>query len=173
MRRIIQVVLTHDLKIADLGDLITSWRDAGLSITVVNENLEIVKIDQPLRTLEHIAIDLQNYHALSIIGDHTVLDTSVESLNLIEAIQNFDEKHFPIAGISTGLIPLARAGVLVGKWASKTEYSSLTRYLNAYGALISEEPVVQSGWIISASSCAHLDKYIQAVASAIENRIGR
>jgi putative intracellular protease/amidase len=67
-----------------------------------------------------------------------------------DVLQCFDVVRKRIAGIGTGCLALAHAGLLVGKPATCESMPEMINDLKLHGGLYLPEPLVITGWIMTA-----------------------
>ncbi|SER29589.1 MULTISPECIES: DJ-1/PfpI family protein [Pseudomonas] len=141
MSRIAAVSTTTSLLPKDMLDIVSFWRQAG------HETCMFSCDDQaPLAHIDPVEFD-----ALAVLGSSDTLCPLGYNELLWDSVQGFDAIKKTVAGIGTGALVLAHAGLLVGKRATCNPTPAVIADLKLHGALYSNESPVVAGWIVTAT----------------------
>ncbi len=170
--KILMVLSPQDYQEDELNVPRDHFESNGYEVTLASKGVETatgmngenVSIDIDIDNL-----DLSDYQAVVFVGGEGIYylklneDSSYTDLAKKAALQNK-----LVGAICLGPWILADAGLLQGKDATAAE----TDYIKSKGAVVSDQPVVQDGNIITASGPSASQEFAEAIVAALEESAG-
>ncbi|RPI29758.1 MAG: DJ-1/PfpI family protein, partial [Chloroflexota bacterium] len=122
---------------------------AGYDSVVVGETIAQMPTDTPMAIIPQKTFDdVPQPDALVVIGGADTLP-ALENTALLDYIRRAGEKAEMVAGVSSGALFLAAAGLLKGRRA--TTHWAYADKLNSMGAIYEQQPWVEDGKFITAA----------------------
>ncbi len=169
--KILMVLSPQDYQEDELNVPRDHFESNGYEVTLASKDVETatgmngenVSVD-----IDIDDVDLSDYQAVVFVGGEGIYylklneDSSYTGLAKKAALQNK-----LIGAICLGPWILAEAGLLQGKDATAAE----TDYIKSKGAVVSDQPVVQDGNIITANGPSASQEFAEAIIAALEESV--
>jgi len=151
MKSIAIVVPSRHVDIQSFIACVESWKEIfNVSIISVSMGAILLNDGHEVMSSNTIAqIDDLSFDGIAVMGGSGSKESLWDNPPLIAKLQCFDKARKLVAGIGTGGMTLAQAGLLVGKKATTLDDINSIADLRSYGAIYDKDDVVAVTWIIT------------------------
>ncbi len=170
---ILMVLSPQDYQEDELNVPRDYFESNGYSVTLASKGVETatgmngenVSVDMDIDE-----VDLSGYQAVVFVGGEGIYYLKLnEDPDYTGLAKKAASQNKLVGAICLGPWILADAGLLQGKEATAAE----TDYIKSKGAVVSDQPVVQDGNIITANGPSASQEFAEAVIAALEGSSGR
>jgi len=169
--QLLVVIAPEKFRDEELFEPLSVFRKEGIASDIVStcRGTCVGMLGAEVDVAQEIAdVDPATYDGIVIVGGTGSQDYLWGDPRLEGLVQSFDAAGKLIAAICLSPAVLAAAGVLQGKKATVFRTTSSVSVMEGGGALLSDEPVVQDGRVITASGPPAARKFGEAVAAALK-----